>query len=630
MQLGQAQALGVLDDHQRRIRHVHAHLDHRGGDQQVGVTLLEGAHRGLFLGRLHAPVHQPDTQARQLRRQRFEGGLRGGGDHLVALVDQRAHPIGLASFRAGHADALDQLGAPLGTDHDGLHRRAPGRQFVDRRHVQVCIGGHRQRARDRRGGHHQLMRHAARRRALVAQCQPLVHAEAVLFVDDGQRQVMEHHRLLHQRMRAHHHLRVAGGDLGQHALARLAGDLAGQPGDADAKRLQPAAQVVQMLLGEQFGRRRQRGLLALLHRQHRGQRRHHGLAAADITLHQPQHRRRPRQILPDLREHALLRAGQGERQRGEQAFDLHALAGQRRCAVLLQRDALATQAQVMGEQFLHRQPLLRGMAAGGERRQVALGRGPVHVQQRLPQRRQLLAFEPVGRQQFELGLRRQAVQRLPDEATQRYRPDALHRRIHRIQRIAEDTGLLLVDHPVTGVDHLPAVLAGLGRAIGAHARTDRELGDLRGAEMEEAQHHAAVRFIAERHPQHRPVAEAALDGFDASFDLRGHAVLQLGDVGEAGAVLVAQRQQQPEVLQGKDAARSQLRRDRLPDTGQAGQRRVAGPCQARRGRARARHGTVSRAPSPRRPRSRRPSAGRRLRWWNGRGTGPGSIPASPR
>src|SRR3546814_15654764 len=68
-----------------------------------------------------------------------------------------------------------------------------------------------------------------------------VHAEAVLFVDDRQRQVVEGHALLHQRVGADHDLRLAFGHLRQRRSARAAGDLAGEPGDVDAERFEPRA-----------------------------------------------------------------------------------------------------------------------------------------------------------------------------------------------------------------------------------------------------------------------------------------------------------------------------------------------------------------------------------------------------
>ena len=76
-------------------------------------------------------------------------------------------------------------------------------------------------------------------------------------------------------------------DLAQCLPARPPGDLAGEPRHAHAEGLQPASQVCQVLLGEQFGRRHQRDLPALLDREHSRERGHDGLAAAHVALHQP-------------------------------------------------------------------------------------------------------------------------------------------------------------------------------------------------------------------------------------------------------------------------------------------------------------------------------------------------------
>jgi hypothetical protein len=65
VQLRQAEALGMLDHHQRGIGHVHPDLDHRGGHQHAHQPLLEQVHHRLFLGRRHARVQQADHHARQ-------------------------------------------------------------------------------------------------------------------------------------------------------------------------------------------------------------------------------------------------------------------------------------------------------------------------------------------------------------------------------------------------------------------------------------------------------------------------------------------------------------------------------------------------------------------------------------
>ena len=74
VQLGEAEALGLLDHHHRRLGHVDPDLDHRGGDQQADRPGSEPGHHPVLCGRRHAAVHQPD--------QRAEARL----EHLMALL----------------------------------------------------------------------------------------------------------------------------------------------------------------------------------------------------------------------------------------------------------------------------------------------------------------------------------------------------------------------------------------------------------------------------------------------------------------------------------------------------------------------------------------------------------------
>ena len=56
-----------------------------------------------------------------------------------------------------------------------------------------------------------------------------------------------------------------------------------------AEGLEPAAEILRMLIGQQFGRRHQRDLPAHLNRLSRRQRGNQRLAAAHVALHQAQH-----------------------------------------------------------------------------------------------------------------------------------------------------------------------------------------------------------------------------------------------------------------------------------------------------------------------------------------------------
>ena len=141
-------------------------------------------------------------------------------------------------------------------------------------------------------------------RPFLAQLQALVHAEAVLLVDDRQREALERDVLLEQRVRADGDLDRARREVGFECRAHFAGLPAGQQRDSNAERFQPRVEVARVLLGEQFRRRHHGRLCAVLHRTHRGQRGDHRLARADVALHQSHHRMRPLEILRDLGPHA--------------------------------------------------------------------------------------------------------------------------------------------------------------------------------------------------------------------------------------------------------------------------------------------------------------------------------------
>ena len=78
VELREAEAVRVLDDHQRRVRHVHADLDDRCGHQHVRLAAGEGAHYLVLLLGLHLAVDAGDFQVGQ-------GGAEGLGVLLGGL-----------------------------------------------------------------------------------------------------------------------------------------------------------------------------------------------------------------------------------------------------------------------------------------------------------------------------------------------------------------------------------------------------------------------------------------------------------------------------------------------------------------------------------------------------------------
>ena len=82
----------------------------------------------------------------------------------LGLLDERADDEALAPLRDLLADPLVRAGARAGAvDGVRLDRLAPGRQLAQDRHVEVAVGGQRERARDRRRGHVQRVRRRGRR-----------------------------------------------------------------------------------------------------------------------------------------------------------------------------------------------------------------------------------------------------------------------------------------------------------------------------------------------------------------------------------------------------------------------------------------------------------------------------------
>ena len=130
--------------------------------------------------------------------------------------------------------------------------------------------------------------------ALGLQGEALVHAEAVLLVDDGEGQVLELHVGLEQRVRADEDVDLAGRQPLEQLGARAALLPARQQRQAQAGGLGVGGDGVGMLARQHLGRRHQGGLGARLHRDRHGHQRHHRLAGADVALQQAQHAMRAR------------------------------------------------------------------------------------------------------------------------------------------------------------------------------------------------------------------------------------------------------------------------------------------------------------------------------------------------
>ena len=208
-----------------------------------------------------APFMRPCTRSTLLPNfcaQFLEARLGGGEIDLFGVLDQRTDPVGaLARVHRAADGVLDLLDAGE-RNGAGVDRLAAGRLLAQFGHVHVAEKSEHQRARDRRRREHQHVD----RFAFLRQRQPLMHAEAVLLVDDGERQIVERDVFLKERMGADQQVDVAQRETIENAFALAAALAPGEDGDAHAGGLRQRRDGLQMLAGEDFGRRHEGGLAA--------------------------------------------------------------------------------------------------------------------------------------------------------------------------------------------------------------------------------------------------------------------------------------------------------------------------------------------------------------------------------
>ena len=189
-------------------------------------------------------------------------------------------------------------------DGAGVDRQPPGRLLLELGDVHVAEGGQHQRARDRRRGHHQHVD----RRTLAGERQALVHAEAVLLVDDGERKIAEIHLVLEQRMGADQEIDLARGEAVENAGPLAAAFAPGENRDPQPGGRGERCDGLVMLARENFRRRHQRGLSAGLDHPGGSEQRDDRLAGADVALEQAQHALRRGEIGIDVGERLDLAA----------------------------------------------------------------------------------------------------------------------------------------------------------------------------------------------------------------------------------------------------------------------------------------------------------------------------------
>ena len=149
---------------------------------------------------------------------------------------------------------------------------------------------------------------------MVAERRALQHAEPVLLVDDHESEPAERDVALNERVSADDEVNRAGCDLGQLLASGGRRRRARQKRDAKPRIAEQARDVQEVLLREDFGRRHEGDLEAVLHLDKRRKERDDRFSRADVALEQPVHRMRPLHVVDDFLECLFLPVRQLERQ----------------------------------------------------------------------------------------------------------------------------------------------------------------------------------------------------------------------------------------------------------------------------------------------------------------------------
>ena len=191
----------------------------------------------------------------------------------------------------------------------------------------------------------------------------------------------------------------------------------------EARRLEQPGDVHEVLLGQNLGRRHERDLQIVFHRDERGEQRDDRLAGADVALQQPVHRLRQLHVFDDLFQCLLLAVRQLERQHGARRV-ADAIVHAHRTRLQLERRRLTTglDAHVKQKGLLEDQPPLRRRRESVQRADRRILRREMRrVKRRVSRRQPKPSADLLGQKIRHVG--RQPLQRLVHEPPLHLRRD---------------------------------------------------------------------------------------------------------------------------------------------------------------------------------------------------------------
>ncbi|MNI82263.1 hypothetical protein D3C73_1389560 [compost metagenome] len=107
MKLGQAEPVGVHDDHQGGVGHIDTDFDDGGGYKYLHLIAVKSPHYLVLLGRRHSAVQKTYTVAWKGSAKLNMEINRVLDVELVRLFDQRTYDIGLSPLIDFAADEIE-------------------------------------------------------------------------------------------------------------------------------------------------------------------------------------------------------------------------------------------------------------------------------------------------------------------------------------------------------------------------------------------------------------------------------------------------------------------------------------------------------------------------------------------
>ena len=271
-----------------------------------------------------------------------------------------------------------------------------------------------------------------------------------------------------------------------------------------------------MLLGKNLGGGHQRHLIAGLQCLQCGKSGDHGLACADIALHQAQHRLALAEVVGDFRADALLCAGGGKAQVGQVLLRQGFRQGQRWGLLRANAFAQALQRQLVSQQFLEGQAVLGPVAAFGELFQVGIRWRSMQIADGLIERAELVIVGQLARQPIRQALRAEARQGLFTELTQALLGEAFGGRVDRRQGLFHGNRFAARQRTVFRVINFQTRRTRSHFTVAAHLCAAFEAFFLRLAEMIEAQGEGAA-AVLQAHEQAAPPPHDHIGAGDYAF-----------------------------------------------------------------------------------------------------------------